>query len=149
MWREGGKYSGNSGRPAGGAAGGGRGRGGRGPAVAYRTEEEGYGVRLAHNGVDGLRLARQGVADLILLDLELPGVRGLEVCKQLRQTSTVPIIILTSSPALDDRLQGLTLGADDYVAKPFDMLELLNRVAAVLRRARPTGRPDQSGESRG
>ena len=95
---------------------------------------DGYRVITAYDGQEGLRLAREYRPDLIVLDLMLPGMNGLEICRTLRAESDVPIIMLTAMSADDDRLTGLDLGADDYVTKPFSPRELAARVRAVLRR---------------
>jgi DNA-binding response OmpR family regulator len=95
---------------------------------------DGYRVITAYDGREGLRLAREYHPDLIVLDLMLPGLSGLEVCRTLRGESDVPIIMLTAMSSDDDRLTGLDLGADDYVTKPFSPRELAARVRAVLRR---------------
>ncbi len=95
---------------------------------------DGYRVLTAYNGVEALRLAREGRPDIIVLDLMLPGVDGLEVCRTLRNESDVPIIMLTARTTDEDKLAGLGLGADDYVTKPFSPRELAARVRAVLRR---------------
>ncbi len=103
--------------------------------LAYNLHKAGYEVFLAADGREALRLARQFNPDLILLDLMLPEVDGLDVCRELRRTSEVPIIMLTARGEEIDRVVGLELGADDYVSKPFSMRELLARIKAVLRRA--------------
>ena len=95
---------------------------------------EGYDVSLAANGSDALRLAQEWAPDLVVLDLMLPGVDGLEVCRQIRKDSQVPIIMLTAKGDETDRIVGLELGADDYVTKPFSPRELVARVKTVLRR---------------
>ncbi len=95
---------------------------------------DGYHVLAAYDGQQALQLARQGRPDLIVLDLMLPGVDGLDVCRILRSESRVPIIMLTAKTTEDDKLLGLDLGADDYITKPFSPRELLARVRAVLRR---------------
>jgi two-component system alkaline phosphatase synthesis response regulator PhoP len=95
---------------------------------------DGYRVITAYEGQEALRLAREFHPDLIVLDLMLPGINGLEVCRTLRAESDVPIIMLTAMSSDDDRLKGLDLGADDYVTKPFSPRELAARVRAVLRR---------------
>jgi DNA-binding response OmpR family regulator len=98
-------------------------------------EYEGYAVRVACDGDEGLRLARTGEIDLIVLDVMLPRVSGLEICRQLRAASDdVPIILLTARSQEVDKVQGLRLGADDYLTKPFAFDELVARVEAVLRR---------------
>ena len=95
---------------------------------------EGYDVSLAANGHDALRLTQEWAPDLVVLDLMLPGVDGLEVCRQIRKDSQVPIIMLTAKGDETDRIVGLELGADDYVTKPFSPRELVARVKTVLRR---------------
>ena len=102
--------------------------------VKLYLSRDGYRVLTANNGNDALRLARENHPDLIVLDLMLPGMNGLDVCRILRQESDVPIIMLTALTTDDDRLTGLNLGADDYVSKPFSPRELAARVRAVLRR---------------
>jgi len=102
--------------------------------VKLYLEREGFSVLTAYNGVDGLRLARENHPDLIVLDLMLPGMDGLEVCRTLRGESTVPIILLTAKTTEQDRITGLDLGADDYVTKPFSPKELLARIRAIFRR---------------
>jgi DNA-binding response OmpR family regulator len=102
--------------------------------LAYNFRRSHYDVDIAADGATALRLAREGNPDLILLDLMLPQVDGLDVCRELRKTSNVPIIMITARGEETDRVLGLELGADDYVCKPFSMRELLARVKAVLRR---------------
>jgi DNA-binding response OmpR family regulator len=103
--------------------------------LAYNLRKAGYEVALAADGREALRLARQFSPDLILLDLMLPEVDGLEVCRELRKTSAVPVIMLTARGEEIDRVVGLELGADDYVCKPFSVRELQARIKAVLRRS--------------
>jgi two-component system alkaline phosphatase synthesis response regulator PhoP len=102
--------------------------------VKLYLSRDGYQVLTAYDGVEALRLARQGHPQLIVLDLMLPGVDGLEICRTLRSESDVPIIMLTAKTTEQDRITGLALGADDYVTKPFSPKELAARVRAVLRR---------------
>lgn len=102
--------------------------------VKLYLNRDGYRVLTAFDGVEALRLAREAHPDLIVLDLMLPGVDGLEVCRTLRNESDVPIIMLTARSTDEDKLRGLDLGADDYVTKPFSPRELAARVRAVLRR---------------
>jgi two-component system alkaline phosphatase synthesis response regulator PhoP len=102
--------------------------------VKLYLNRDGYRVLTAHDGVDALRLARESHPDLIVLDLMLPGIDGLEVCRTLRTESDVPVIMLTAKTTDQDKLTGLDLGADDYVTKPFSPRELAARVRAVLRR---------------
>jgi two-component system alkaline phosphatase synthesis response regulator PhoP len=98
-------------------------------------EAAGFSVLAAHTGPDGLALARRNQPDLIVLDLLLPGMDGLDVCRTLRRESNTPIIMLTARVEESDKLIGLELGADDYMTKPFSARELTARVRAVLRRA--------------
>ncbi|WP_373539382.1 response regulator transcription factor [Chamaesiphon sp.] len=99
---------------------------------------EGYQVTVAHNGLDGLTIARDIHPDLLILDWMLPGISGLDLCLRLRTTGIqVPIIMLTAKDEIPDRVAGLNAGADDYVTKPFSIEELLARVKARLRRTQP------------
>jgi two-component system alkaline phosphatase synthesis response regulator PhoP len=102
--------------------------------VKLYLNRDGYRVLTAYDGEEALRLARESHPDLIVLDLMLPGIDGLEICRILRAESDVPIIMLTAMTTDQDRLTGLDLGADDYVTKPFSPRELAARVRAVLRR---------------
>jgi two-component system alkaline phosphatase synthesis response regulator PhoP len=102
--------------------------------VKLYLRRDGYRVITAYEGIEALRLAREGHPDLIVLDLMLPGINGLEICRTLRTESDVPIIMLTAKTTDQDKLVGLDLGADDYVTKPFSPRELAARVRAVLRR---------------
>ena len=102
--------------------------------VKLYLNRDGYHVLTAFDGVEALRLARESHPDLIVLDLMLPGLNGLKVCHTLREESDVPIIMLTAKTTDQDKLEGLDLGADDYVTKPFSPRELAARVRAVLRR---------------
>ena len=102
--------------------------------VKLYLSRDGYRVVTAYDGLEALRLARESHPDLIVLDLMLPGLDGLEICRTLRAESDVPIIMLTAMTTDQDRLTGLDLGADDYVTKPFSPRELAARVRAVLRR---------------
>jgi two-component system alkaline phosphatase synthesis response regulator PhoP len=102
--------------------------------VKLYLSRDGYRVVTAYEGTEALRLARQSHPDLIVLDLMLPGIDGLEITRTLRAESDVPIIMLTAKTTEQDRLTGLALGADDYIIKPFSPKELAARVRAVLRR---------------
>ncbi|HSW57871.1 MAG TPA: response regulator transcription factor, partial [Dehalococcoidales bacterium] len=95
---------------------------------------DGYHVLTAYNGDDALKLARESRPDLLVLDIMLPGINGLEICRILRTESPIPIILLTARTTEEDRIIGLDLGADDYVTKPFSPRELAARVRAVFRR---------------
>ncbi|HEX3474648.1 MAG TPA: response regulator transcription factor [Kofleriaceae bacterium] len=99
----------------------------------------GFRTDVARTGTEGLDRARDGKPDLVVLDLMLPGIGGLELCRTLRAESAVPIIMLTARSTEDDKLRGLELGADDYVTKPFSPRELVARIKAVLRRIEPAG----------
>ena len=110
--------------------------------VKYNLHQEGYEVVTAHDGAQALDRAQAERPDLVILDLMLPYTDGLEVCRQLRRDSTVPIIMLTAKDGELERVVGLELGADDYVTKPFSPRELVARVRAILRRtARDGGGP--------
>lgn len=100
---------------------------------------EGYDVQLAADGYEALRIARAMPLDLVVLDVMLPGMDGLEVCRRLRRGMSAPILMLTARDAVPDRIAGLDSGADDYLIKPFDFDELLARVRALLRRVQPQG----------
>ncbi|HWO94238.1 MAG TPA: response regulator, partial [Dehalococcoidia bacterium] len=104
-------------------------------SLRYTLSRDGYEVVAAADGPAGLRVAREDEPDLVILDLMLPGLDGLEVCRQIRRSSQVPILMLTAKREEVDRVVGLEIGADDYVAKPFSMRELLARVRALLRRS--------------
>ncbi len=108
-------------------------------SVRYSLEVEGFDVLVADSGVAGLESARSNQPDLVVLDLMLPGMSGLDVCRQIRLSSDVPIIILTAKDAESDKVAGLELGADDYMVKPFSMRELVARIRAQLRRATKSG----------
>lgn len=99
---------------------------------------EGYRVDTAADGQMGLELARENAPDLVLLDLMLPGMDGLEVCRRIRAASDVPILMLTAKETIEDRVTGLDAGADDYLVKPFAFDELMARVRALLRRSQPS-----------
>jgi len=98
---------------------------------------EGYKVAVAQDGITGLRMARDTPPDLVVLDLMLPGLDGVEVCRRLRAADDVPILVLTARGTVSDRISGLDSGADDYMVKPFSIDELLARVRALLRRKTP------------
>src|SRR6476620_5310765 len=108
-------------------------------AVQRSLRLEGYEVRIAPDGEKALADARSYVPDLVLLDLGLPGVDGLQVARQLREDGDVPILMLTARDAVESRVEGLDSGADDYLVKPFDRQELLARIRALLRRRPPRG----------
>ena len=101
--------------------------------------QEGHEVQSAEDGVEALELAESFVPDLVILDLGLPKLDGVEVCRRLRAESDAPILILTARTDTDDRVEGLDSGADDYLVKPFERKELLARMRALLRRRPPRG----------
>jgi two-component system response regulator RegX3 len=103
-------------------------------ALSYMLRREGYEVEVAENGPDALTAFDRSGADLVLLDLMLPGLSGTEVCREIRNRSKVPIIMVTARDTEVDKVVGLELGADDYVTKPYSSRELIARVRAVLRR---------------
>jgi two-component system response regulator RegX3 len=115
-------------------------------SVKYTLEVEGFEVLVAESGLAGLESARVNQPDLVLLDLMLPGMSGLDVCRHIRLSSDVPIIMLTAKDAESDKVAGLELGADDYVTKPFSMRELMARIRANLRRASKSGVLAESNE---
>ncbi|NPV70280.1 MAG: response regulator transcription factor [Firmicutes bacterium] len=102
--------------------------------IARYLESEGFTVEVASDGPSGLAAVRNGNPSLVVLDLMLPGMNGLDVCREIRRTSNVPIIMLTARSEEADKLVGLEIGADDYITKPFSLRELATRVRAVLRR---------------
>lgn len=106
--------------------------------ISLELEHEGYTAISATEGREGLELAMQNQWDLILLDIMLPGINGMEICRRVRAMSEVPIIMLTARQSVPDRVAGLDGGADDYVSKPFAIEELLARIRVLLRRSRPT-----------
>ena len=108
-------------------------------AVSYALELEGFQVSSASGGREGLEAARRLNPSVVILDVMLPGMSGLDVCRQLRRESDVPIIMLTAKEGEADKVAGLELGADDYMTKPFSMRELVARVRAQLRRAAKSG----------
>src|SRR3954471_8084752 len=115
-------------------------------ALSYMLRKEGFEVAVAGNGPDGLAEFGRGGAGLVLLDLMLPGLSGVEVCRQLRQSSDVPVIMLTAKDSEVDKVVGLEIGADDYVTKPFSTRELIARIRAVLRRHGQGSEPAESGD---
>jgi DNA-binding response OmpR family regulator len=110
--------------------------------LTYNLVKAGHQPIVARDGEQALRLARAERPDLVILDLMLPGLDGLDVCREIRKESSLPIIILTAKDEEIDRVVGLELGADDYVVKPFSVRELMARAKSVLRRAQP--RPAES-----
>ena len=118
--------------------------------IKFNLENEGYQVECCYDGETAVQLARTGGYGLIILDLMMPGLDGLEACQQIRGFSTVPIIMLTARSEDSDKLLGFESGADDYVTKPFNILELKARIRALLRRASmPAAGPSASVLERG
>jgi len=117
--------------------------------LKYNLERESYGVITAADGEAALAAARAHRPDLILLDLMMPGLNGLEVCRIIRRETHVPILILTARGAEADKVAGLEIGADDYVTKPFSVRELMARVRALLRRSENAPAPDAEVVSSG
>jgi DNA-binding response OmpR family regulator len=110
--------------------------------LRFQLQRAGYDVRVASDGDAALAAVRRAKPDLILLDLILPGLDGMEVCRRIRDTSTTPIIMLTARTGVGDKVTGLEAGADDYVTKPIQTRELLARIKAALRRAQLPPAPD-------
>jgi two-component system KDP operon response regulator KdpE len=104
--------------------------------IQLNLEQDGFEVITAYNGKEALEQVRIQLPDLILLDIMMPDINGFEVLKKIREVNTVPVIMLTAKGEEDDRIQGLELGADDYITKPFSPRELLSRIRAVLRRTK-------------
>jgi len=112
--------------------------------LSYPLRKDGYHVTGAHDGSEALERFDEARFDLVILDLMLPKLDGVEVCRQLRSRSQVPIIVLTAKGSETDKVAGLEVGADDYITKPFSMREFRSRVKAALRRSRMAG--DRAGE---
>lgn len=104
--------------------------------LSFLLEEEGFRVKIAGDGVEALKEFDRKNPDLVLLDVMLPGISGIEVCQRIRMTSDVPIIMLTAKSSEIDKVVGLEVGADDYVTKPYSARELLARIKSVMRRSR-------------
>jgi two-component system phosphate regulon response regulator PhoB len=110
--------------------------------LTYNLQREGFEVAVAHDGQEGLRKAQMHLPDMILLDLMLPKLDGLEVCRELKageRTRTIPILMLTAKAEETDQVVGFTMGADDYVTKPFSIKVLVQRIRALQRRKEPSG----------
>ena len=116
--------------------------------LVYQLTREGYDVSAAATGEEGLELFTKGGIDLVLLDLMLPGLDGTALCRRIREQSRVPIIMLTAKSAEIDKVVGLEIGADDYITKPFNPLELMARVKAQLRRYTRYNEADKAGDCR-
>jgi len=112
--------------------------------VELELKHEGYDVLVTFDGREGLALASSEDVDVLLLDVMLPGINGIEICRRIRTQSNVPIILLTARDAVMDRVAGLDAGADDYIVKPFAIEELLARIRTILRRVTPD---EQNGEA--
>jgi two-component system alkaline phosphatase synthesis response regulator PhoP len=102
--------------------------------LAYILSKEGYDTDIAFDGTSGLEKARTGVPSLIILDWNLPDISGIDICRRVTQAGKIPIIMLTAKNLIEDKLQGLECGADDYITKPFDVREVVARIRATLRR---------------
>jgi len=111
--------------------------------IRFSLEQDGYEVSCAYDGEEALNMARENDYDIILLDLMLPKISGLDVCQQIREFSNVPIIMLTAKGEDMDKILGLEYGADDYITKPFNILEVKARIKAIIRRTR---RPEKKEE---
>lgn len=107
--------------------------------LKFNLEKEGFEIVMAHDGDEAIEKANEEQPDMVLLDIMLPGKDGLEVCREIRKNSEMPIIMLTAKDSEIDKVLGLELGADDYVTKPFSTRELLARVKANLRRHQQGG----------
>ncbi len=113
--------------------------------IKFNLENEGYQVHVGYDGEEAVELAREGSFDLIMLDLMMPKIDGLQACMRIREFSNVPIIMLTARSEDTDKIIGFECGADDYITKPFNLLELKARVRALLRRSGVTEQKKQSG----
>ena len=115
--------------------------------LKFNLEQEGYEVDCAYDGQEAVDLAKENEYDIILLDLMLPVFDGYEVCQQVREFSDVPIVMLTAKSEDADKVMGLTIGADDYITKPFNPVELMARVKSQLRRYTMLGSQDKADDS--
>ena len=114
--------------------------------IIFNLEHEGYEAVGCHDGEDAVRLARDGHYDLIILDLMMPKIDGLEACRRIREFSSVPIIMLTARGEDTDKLIGFEYGADDYITKPFNVMELKARIRAIFRRVGAQGQRGEESE---
>ena len=114
--------------------------------LEFNLRKEGYETLCAYDGTEGLRMAREANPDLMLLDVMLPGMDGWQVLREARKVSNIPIIMLTAKDETFDKVLGLELGADDYIAKPFDMKELVARIKAVIRRYQQPEQPQDAAK---
>lgn len=116
--------------------------------LKFNFEQDGYEVETASDGLEAVKLAKNRNIDLIILDLMLPKMDGLQVCQKVRETSNVPIIMLTAKSDDMDKIMGLDYGADDYMTKPFNILELKARVKAILRRKQSGAKSEEAAKSK-
>ena len=116
--------------------------------VKFNLENEGYQVEVGYDGQEAVDLAREGSFDLIMLDLMMPKIDGLQACMRIREFSNVPIIMLTAKGEDTDKIIGFECGADDYITKPFNLLELKARVRALLRRSGSAGQKQEAAARR-
>ena len=116
--------------------------------IRFSLLQEGWEVDAAYDGEEGLEMAKKTSYDMVLLDLMLPKMDGMEVCRQIREFSTMPIIMLTAKGDDMDKIMGLEYGADDYITKPFNILEVKARMKAIMRRSRPAKEENGSSDSR-
>lgn len=114
--------------------------------IRFSLEQEGYEVLCAYDGVEGLEMVKNNDVDIVLLDLMLPGMDGMEVCRYIREFSDVPVIMLTAKGDDMDKILGFENGADDYITKPFNILEVKARIKAILRRNRQSSVKEQGGD---
>lgn len=114
--------------------------------LAYILRKENYNVYISHTGSEGLYINQEIKPNLILLDWSLPDISGIEVCKEVTKTTKTPIIMLTAKNLLEDKLQGLEVGADDYITKPFDVREVIARIKATYRRLENSAIPSINTE---
>ena len=114
--------------------------------LAYGLKKEGFNVICAYKGGDGYTMVEQQNPNLVLLDVMLPDISGVTICRMIRERYNTPVIMLTALGDVQDRLQGLEAGADDYIAKPFDMREVVARIKTVLRRSRSDVHTEEDGE---
>ena len=114
--------------------------------IRFSLEQDGMEVDCAYDGEEALRMAKEKDYDIILLDVMLPKLDGFEVCQQLRETSSVPVVMLTAKGDDMDKILGLEYGADDYITKPFNILEVKARIKAIMRRTQTKSRVIQAGD---
>ncbi len=112
--------------------------------LRYTLEKDGYEILVAFDGEEALQVFRENPVDLVLLDVMLPKLDGIAVCQRIRESSNVPVVMLTAKGEDMDKILGLEYGADDYMTKPFNILEVKARIKTILRRAAPTATPEDS-----